>query len=318
MQCIKFGIIGPGTISHRFVKGLRHVPQAKLAAVASRDQQKALRYADEYQIPFVFTDYEALFLSEQVDAVYIATPPHTHFDLVMEALKHHKHVICEKPFMLNHKQAETAFAYAKEQNCVLMEAMKAVFLPVTKQVEKWLADGEIGEIKYMEASYSYLFPHDDLNHWVFKKEYSGGGMFDVGCYPLAYTMHLCRSKITETKAMHVDGVTGTDEITQLLIRYENGMMASVRGGIGVDTRNDAMIYGTKGYISIPDFWKAERAYRSIDGQVEVFEELHDKAEFRYEIAHFTDLILQGKRESDIWSSAQSIAMLKLMEASVDA
>ena len=318
MQCIKFGIIGPGTISHRFVKGLRHVPRAELAAVASRDQQKALRYADEYQIPFVFTDYEALFLSEQVDAVYIATPPHTHFDLVMEALKHHKHVICEKPFMLNHKQAETAFAYAKEQNCVLMEAMKAVFLPVTKQVENWLADGGIGEIKYMEASYSYLFPHDDLNHWVFKKEYRGGGMFDVGCYPLAYTMHLCRSKIAETKAMHVDGVTGTDEITQLLIRYEDGRMASVRGGIGVDTRNDAMIYGTKGHISIPDFWKAERAYRSIDGQEEVFEELHDKAEFRYEIAHFTDLILQGKRESDIWSSAQSIAMLKLMEASVDA
>ena len=318
MQCVKFGIIGPGTISHRFVKGLRHVPQAELAAVASRDQQKALRYADEYQIPFVFTSYEALFSSEQVDAVYIATPPHTHFDLVMEALKHHKHVICEKPFMLNHKQAEIAYAYAKEQKCVLMEAMKAVFLPVTKHVKSWLEDGRIGDIKYMEASYSYLFPHDDMNHWVFQKQYSGGGMFDVGCYPLAYTMHLRSAKILEAKAMHLDGASGVDEITQLLLRYEDGVMASVRGGIGVDTRNDAMIYGTKGHIYVPDFWKAERAYCYEDGQEELYEELHDKAEFRYEIAHFADLILHGEKESDIWSSAKSTLMLKLMEASVDA
>lgn len=318
MQCVKFGIIGPGTISHRFVKGLRHVPQAELIAVASRDQTKALRYADEYQIPFVFTSYEALFLSEQVDAVYIATPPHTHFDLVMEALKHHKHVICEKPFMLNAMQAKEAFAYAKEQGCVLMEAMKAVFLPVTRQVKHWLEEGVIGELKYMEASYSYLFPHEDMNHWVFNRAYSGGGMFDVGCYPLAYTMHLRSAKIVETKAMHLDGLTGTDEITQLLLRYEDGVMASVRGGIGVDTRNDAMLYGTKGYIYIPDFWKAERAYLRIDGQEEIYEEAHDKAEFRYEIAHFTDLIIHGEKTSTIWPAAKSIEMLKLMEASVHA
>lgn len=316
MKKIRFAILGPGNISHRVIKGMHKVEEVEVYAVSSRNLSRARKFADQYQIDHVYGSYEECLQDTNVDAVYIATPTHTHFDLVMLSLRYNKHVICEKPFMVHSEQVRTAFAYAKAHHLMLMEAYKTNFLPVSQQVKKWMISGKIGDVKYMEGSYCYKLDIEDKTHWAYQKEYGGGGLYDVGIYPLGYLNYLANAPVIDHKAMSIMNECGVDDFTQVLLQYENGIVASIRGGIGFPTKNIAYIYGTLGHIEVADFWKCEKAYLHIGDQIECFEEKHDKSEFRYEIQSFVHDILTNKIEDEIMSEEASFQNLKIMETSV--
>ena len=312
MGKLKFAILGPGIISHRFVKGFRFTAGAELYAVASRDLRKAEDYAKEYQIPKAYGSYVEMLEDKEIDVVYVATPPFLHFEHVMLCLKAGMHVICEKPFMSNVAEAKEAFAYAKKNKLVLMEAMKVVFLPTTKQAKKWIAEGRIGEIRYIEASYCYRGNFPDT-HWVYQKELAGGGMFDVGVYALAYANAIANSPIKTWHRLSQENKHGSDDFTQILIQYENGVIASTRGAIGLKTDNVAKIYGTEGKIEVENFWKSSSATLFDDeGNAEVFS-LNQESEFVYQIQEMIDCVSTGNNESEIMSEAASLAILQLIE-----
>lgn len=316
MNIVRFALFGPGKISHRVVAGMEMVEEMKLCAVASRSIERSEKFKETYHLEKAYGSYEECLQDKDIDAIYLATPPHTHFDLVMLCLKHGKHVICEKPFMVHASQVKEAFAYAKAHHLMLMEAYKGVFLPSAQKVKQWITEGMIGELKYMEGSYCYEIDIKDKSHWVFQKEYGGGGLYDVGIYPLAYLNYMAGSKVEEIKSMSIMNSCGVDDMTQVLIRYENQVMASIRGGIGFDTCNSAYIYGTKGFIEIPYFWKGETAYLHVYDDIITFEEEHYKREFQYQIRAFVHDILNGRIEDPIMSEEASIQNVSIMEASV--
>ena len=232
MKELKFAILGPGIISHRFVKGFRHTKGAVLYGVASRDFEKAKQYAQEYNIPCVYQDYGEMLADSEVDVVYIATPPFLHYEQVMMCLKAGKHVICEKPFMQYSNEIQAAFAYAKKNNLVLMEAMKVAFLPTTKKVESWIQSGQIGRLKYIEASYCYAGHfHDD--HWVNQRELAGGGMYDVGVYAVAFINQIVKSPVKTHYRLSQYNKQGSDDFSLITVQYENGVIGSMRGAIGL-------------------------------------------------------------------------------------
>ncbi|MEF9919771.1 MAG: Gfo/Idh/MocA family oxidoreductase [Erysipelotrichaceae bacterium] len=316
MSKIRFAILGPGNISKRVVKGMKQVEELELYGVAARSLNKAEAFQIEYNIPHAYGSYEACLEDKNVDAVYIATPTQAHFDMVMEALRHGKHVMCEKPFMVHSKQVKVAFQYAKEHQLLLMEAFKANFLPVTKQVKKWMETGLIGKVRYLEGSYCYKFD-GEKDHWVYTKKYGGGGLYDVGIYPLGFCNYLANSPVIDFKSTSLLNTSGVDDLTQVLLTYENGLMASIRGGIGISTKNIAYIYGEDGYIEIPDFWKCDKAYLHQGDKVTIFEEKHNKDEFKYEIQAFVNDLLNHKVEDDIMSENASYQNLRIMERSVN-
>ena len=309
---LKFAILGPGIISHRFVKGFRFTKGATLYAVASRNLKKAEDYAKEYQIPKAYGSYSEMLEDQEIDVVYIATPPFLHYEQVMQCLKAGKHVICEKPFMRKVEEIEKAFAYAKKHNLVLMEAMKVAFLPTTKQAKKWIAEGRIGELRYIEASYCYNGKFPD-SHWVYQKELGGGGMFDVGVYALAYANAIADAPIKTWHRLSQINEHGSDDFSQIIIAYENGVIASTRGAIGLKTENVANIYGTEGKIVVENFWKSNTATLfSEEGEEETFS-IAQESEFTYQIQEIIDCILEEKEESEIMSAAASVAILRLIE-----
>lgn len=315
MKTIRFALLGPGNISHRVIKGMNKVNHLQIYGVAARSLEKAEAFKEQYHIPHAYASYEACLQDENIDAVYIATPTQAHFNMVMEALKHGKHVMCEKPFVIHAEQVKEAFHYAKTHHLLLMEAFKANFLPTTKQVKKWMETGAIGKVRYLEASYSYKFqgPQD---HWVYQKQDGGGGLYDVGIYPLGYCNYLINSPILDFKASSILNESGVDDLTQVLLTYENQVMASIRGGIGLATKNIAYIYGDCGYIEVPDFWKSEKAYLHQGDQITVFEEKHEKCEFKYQIQAFVNDLLNHLEEDEIMSEAVSYENVRIMEASV--
>lgn len=312
MQKVKIGIIGIGKISHRFIKGLKCVEDAQLYGVSSRSIERTLAYAQEYSIEHIYASYEEMLEDVNIDAVYIATPNHLHFEHIMLCLKYKKHVICEKPFTVHVEEAKTAFAYAKEQQCLLMEAMKACFLPVTMQVKKWIEEGKIGTVRYMEAGYcSYTSASND--HPIYKQELGGGSFYDIGIYPLAYVNYLNDNKVIDTKSMYNKECHNVDDVAVMLLHYANDVVGCVKSAISYDGRNDCMIYGTEGTIQIDNFWKSEKAVLTTKNEQITFEEKHNQSEFQYQIRHFVGLIQARKLESPIMSAQATILNVQLLE-----
>lgn len=311
---LRFGIIGCGNIALRFLKGCTYVSDVEVTAGASRDLSKAKEFCMTHGIPYAYGSYEDLLKADTTDAVYIATPPFTHYQLVKEALQHNKHVLCEKPFVATSDQVEELFAMAKLRGLMLMEAMKAVFTPTTQKVKDWITDGRIGELKYAEASYSYRSPFG-YDHWVFDPNAMGGGMLDVGVYAIAYLNHVIDSPIEKHVSLQIEGDTGCDEIRQIVVKYRNGVMGSMRGGIGVKTKNIAYFYGTKGYIEVEDFWKSKVANLIVKDTKEVYA-ADFESEFTFQIEHFANCIKNGTSQSPVMNEAASKSMIDLINGTL--
>lgn len=312
MKKIRFGMIGIGGISHRFVKGLKLVEDAQIVAVCSRTLEKAQTYAKEYDIPYSYDSYEEMLQNPEIDAVYIATPNDTHEAFMMSAIKFKKHVLCEKPFTIHPEATKAVFAYARQQEVLVMEAMKACFLPTTLKVKEWLQEDKIGKVKYIEAGYGSKTEGVSKTHHLYSKERGGGSFYDIGIYPLAFVNEIHPAKLRSYSSESVCE-EGIDTFTQALLQFEDGVLASIRSSISIDLHNEAIIHGEKGMIRIPHFWKSESAYLETDKEQITFEEVHDKSEFQYQIRHFVQLLQDGKLESNIMSEAATLRNMELLE-----
>jgi predicted dehydrogenase len=140
----------------------------------------------------------------------------------------------------------------------------------------------------------------------------GGGMFDVGVYPTAYVNQLMSCKIVEKNRLTHINQQGSDDFSLITLRYENGVIVSLRGAIGLNTENKAFIYGTKGKIIVSDYWKASKAtLYNYDGQ-EVDFEVEQPSEFTYQIQEVIDCINAGKTQSDIMGYEASLQLLDVV------
>lgn len=307
---IKFGILGCGKIAHRFMKGALESSNAIVVACAAREIERAEEFANLYNINNVYGDYESLVLNNEVQAIYIATPPFMHEEQIRLCLNHNKHVISEKPFVYNRAISDELFTLAKSKGLLLMEANKTIFTPTWIDIKRKLDDRIIGDVKYCEGSYTYRFPIAD--HWVFDPSKMGGGMFDVGVYPLTVALYLFGLDIKEMKKMSILNDKGSDDLTHMLIQFSDNKIASIKGGIGLETENHFTIYGTEGKIKCPRFSKNPYYFIERYGQPEETVKFEFNSEFTFEIEHFAKCIEEGLIESPMMSQAMSATILDLI------
>ena len=295
-NCMKTVIFGCGKIAKRIAKGFEFVKNNQLVGFASRDIQKAQTYAEEFNVE-LFGDYEYFLNNKDIDCVYIATYNINHYELIKNCLNHNKHVLCEKPMLSNIKDNEELFELAKKNNCLLMEAMKAVFLPINIKVKEMIQNKTIGDIKYIEASF-VRGPRHPENHWIYDLK-TGGALKDLGSYCAAIMNYMTNIKpkvITKT-TNKTD--TLADTISEVYLDYD-GISGHLLVSNEISGESSLRIYGTKGFVVIPEFWKVGKGYYVIDGErFEIQEEMIN--DFYYEIQHFTDLINNKIYESPIMS-----------------
>lgn len=307
------GIIGLGGIAHRVAKGVKYAKNARLYAVASRNIEKAKDFHMQYESDVYYGDYEALLQDPQVDLVYICTPNHVHAQHIKMCLKYHKHVLCEKPLVSNMKQLEEVFSCAKAAGCFLMEAEKTLFTPLNQKIRSMIQDGVIGELNYIEGSYSYRWDHEAMGdtHWCLSKE-DGGSSYDVGVYPICYANYFAGSALCEIQTMKKTVDEGYDVFAQALLRYENGIVASVRSGWEINMVNKGYLYGDKGVIITENFWKNTEAVFVKDGkETKITAKMY--SDFTGEIEHAVDCIEEGLLESPVMSRYASEEIMKVLE-----
>ncbi|HLO97994.1 MAG TPA: Gfo/Idh/MocA family oxidoreductase, partial [Fimbriimonas sp.] len=177
---LRWGIIATGGIAHQFAEGLAVSKTGTLVAVGSRTLERAQEFCTKHG-GTAYGSYDEVYNHPDVDVVYIATPHHLHMDDTIAAAKAGKGILCEKPFTLNALEAERALAAVKEANVFFMEAFMYRTTPLMKQVRKWIADGLIGEVKLVNAEFSFQVD-GEWNNFRNDPSLGGGGLMDVGTY----------------------------------------------------------------------------------------------------------------------------------------
>nr|WP_318384303.1 Gfo/Idh/MocA family oxidoreductase [uncultured Enterobacter sp.] len=190
---IRFAVVGTNWITRQFVDAAHETGKYKLSAVYSRSLEQAQHFASDYPVEHLFTSLDALAQSEDVDAVYIASPNSFHFPQTQLFLRHKKHVICEKPLASNVREVDAAIACARENGVVLFEAFKTASLPNFLQLQDTLPKlGQVRKafINYCQYSSRYQRYLDGENPNTFNPAFSNGSIMDIGFYCLASAVAL--------------------------------------------------------------------------------------------------------------------------------
>ena len=191
MTKFKWGIIGLGRIAHRFVTELHETGIGHVTAVASRDINKAIHFADQYGIEYSFGSYDDFINKAKVDAVYIAVPHHLHFQLSEMCLKHRIPVLCEKPFTINENQLSYLVSLSRKQEVFLMEGMWTRFMPHVLRIKELVESRELGKILHMKAEFCFKGKERGIQLGLarlLENELGGGALLDIGIYPVFLTL----------------------------------------------------------------------------------------------------------------------------------
>lgn len=312
-QKIRFGIVGTGTIAHRFAEAIKNVAEAELVAVASRTKENADRFGDEFGIPIRFDSYEKMAQSDMIDASYIAVPHSGHIDCSCLMMKGKKHVICEKPMAVNSREAEIMFTCAKENDVLLMEAMWARVVPGTLKMLEIVKSGILGDIRGTECKFCYTMDEDEMGHHVFKTENGGGSLLDVGVYGLNFAEWYLGKDVIAVNALS-DFYMGTDSHTCVLLKYKNGAIADISSATLLRKPNVGYVYGTKGYAKLPRFYAPQEINLYFnDGKTEQISVPYRGNGFEEQIEHFCDCINKGLKESPVITHEQTLYITRQMD-----
>jgi predicted dehydrogenase len=252
MEKLRWGILSTGGIANTFAEGLTVVEDAELVAVGSRAQAPADAFGERWHVPHRHASYEALANDPDVDVIYVGTPHPYHCENTMLCLNAGKHVLVEKPFAMNARQAQAMIDLAREKGLFLMEAMWTRFLPSIVQVRQWIAEGAIGDVRLLRASFAFKVPVDPT-HRLFAPELGGGALLDVGIYPISLASMILGTPKTIRSTAHL-GETGVDEHSAYMFGYDDGKTAFLASGVHLAMPVEAEIFGTEGYIKLHRSW----------------------------------------------------------------
>lgn len=313
-QPVRWGILGPGKIAHKFASALLHAGGARLTAVASRDAGRAQQFARQFGAGQVYNDYRQLAEDPQVDMIYVATPHAFHCEHSQLCLQHHKGVLCEKPLALNGKQVSAMIETARRHNSFLMEGMWSRCLPFTRKIEELIREDVIGPVQHVRADFGFRAPFDPAGR-LFDTALGGGSLLDVGIYPL----FLATLLLGEPSGIHATGrlsVTGADEYCNIQLRYAGGGSASLLSSISMQTGLTAEIVGTKGRIEIPAPWyKTERftLYIGFNERQEEYSFPHDHNGYEWEAREAMRCWREGRAESPLLPHSFSVLLCRIMD-----
>lgn len=308
---IKLGIVGTGRVARRFQAETVFVSGIEAVAAFNPEKESLDKYVSEYRVVPYADDYFDFL--KAVDAVYVASPNETHADYVRKALENGKHVLCEKPMTFTYDEAVELYALAKKNHVVLMEGIRAAYLPGFQQLLSTAKDGTIGDICEVEACFTRL--GDPASREMSDAKY-GGAFMEYGSYTLLPIFKLLGTEYEDITIDSILGESGIDRFTKVQFKYKNAL-ASSRTGAGVKSEGQLVVSGTKGYILAQSPWWL---IRSFDVRYEDAERVdHHEAPFagndgfRYEIAEFMNKINKTGGNDYKLTAGESIAMAKVVE-----
>jgi len=258
---INWGIVGPGGIAHSFAEELGHSTTGTLAAVASRDVVRAQSFAESFGSGIrAYGSYAELFADPGIDAVYVSTVHTSHVELSIAALEAGKHVISEKPLSVDHAGTMAVIEAARRSGRYFAEGFMYRFHPQTLKLAELVREGAIGDIQHIDSQFSFasnLAP----THRLMDPNLAGGGILDVGGYPVSAARLVAGAAVGKGFAEPLSltakgslGSTGVDEWASASLVFPGGITAHLSTGVKLAGRNETVIHGSRGTITVADPW----------------------------------------------------------------
>lgn len=314
---IGWGIIGAGVIAHKLADAVLFDPDSTLVAVASKSLHRAEEFAAQYSIDAA-KSYETLVQRNDIDVIYIATTHNFHYENARLALKHKKHLLVEKPFTVNAREAAELIELARRNNCFMMEAIWVRFLPSMVRLKQILQSGAIGDIKLFHITFGGIAQPQYLPRLT-DPNLAGGVTLDMGIYPITFVNYLLDARPSLSKSLCRFSSTGVDELATYQFQYASGCIACVNTSYNLHTPMEAMIYGSLGYIQFPHFQfgttfhlHIHNGTRTIDRSETITEENHGNG-FIYQVAEVARQVRTGKLESAIIPLQETLETMQLMD-----
>lgn len=320
----RWGIIGAGKISHDFVAAIQMTSEFEnqVAAVAARSLQKATEFnaAFDNSIPRVYGSYEELAQDHNIDVVYVGTINTAHFDNVMMLLGAGKAVVCEKPMGMNGKQVKALTARAKERKRFFMEGFWSRFFPIYAHLRGELAAKTIGDIHTITVNFGFkLFSNPADNERVTNPELGGGGIMDIGCYAIQLATMIFNEKPSKIESHGLLMDTGVDCVSHTTLWYSGNRTAHMHIAMDRQLDQTAVIMGSEGHITIPNFWNPEKMVTPtktwdcpIPKSTKQMNYLRSEG-FIYEINCVRECLVKGHTECSIMPHEHSIIISEVME-----
>ena len=312
---IRWGILSTGKMARTFADNLRLAQGAEVTAVASRAQEKADAFGDEFNIPRRYDDYTQLAADADVDVVYIATPNSMHKEHTLMALESGKAVLCEKPFATNASEARVMISRARQKRQFLMEAMWTRFLPLMAKVRGVLAEGVLGDVRMLTADFGFRAAGDEMTEILMKPAFGGGSLLDVGVYPVSFASMVLGSPSRLATLAHI-GETGVDEQAGIVFGYAAGQLALLHSSIRTTTPQEATVMGTERHLRIHSpFWRSSTMTLLEEGGAEsIIETPFEGDGYHFEAVEVMDCLRRGRLESAVMPLDESFEIMKTMDA----
>ena len=247
-QKLKWGILGTAHIAtEQVIPAITNSLYGEVYAIASRNLEKAKTISKLYGIEKSYGSYGELLTDREVDAIYIPLPNHLHLEWAIKALEANKHVLVEKPVGMSSKEAEKLLKTShKYPHIKVMEAFMYRHHPQWIKAKELVDQKVIGDIKAIQSSFSFY--EDDPNSIVNSKEFGGGSLMDIGCYPISLSRFLFNSEpksISSVIEYHPD--FKVDILASGILEFETGTSVFFSATQLADNQQ-AQIFGSKGNI----------------------------------------------------------------------
>ena len=312
---MRVGYLGAGNISSQMAATIMRMEEAENFAVAAREYERAQAFAERWGFSRAYGSYEELLADPDVDLVYVALPHSHHHRWTIAALEAGHHVLCEKAFAANERQAREMIECARERGLLLAEAIWTRYMPSRKMIDEIVSSGEIGEVTTVAANLGYRV---DGNARMTDPALAGGALLDLTIYPLNFASMVLGNGIRRIAASMVPAATGVDGQDNVMIEYESGQMASLFSTMYAMTDREGQILGTKGFVTVENInnpqvirvYASDGLTRELTREIAVPEQITG---YEYELLSCKRAIEAGALECPEMPHAETLELMHQMD-----
>ncbi|MCJ8331794.1 MAG: Gfo/Idh/MocA family oxidoreductase [Lentisphaeria bacterium] len=259
---IKWGILAAGNIARKFAGDLEHAKKGEFYAIGSRSLEKAEQFCTDFNGTKAYGSYDELLADPDVDAIYISLPNHMHLEWTTRCAEAGKAILCEKPLTSNAAEAVKLFEACKANNAFMLEAFMYRCHPQTAKLKELLRNSVIGDVRMIQAHFSYNMGLD-LDNIRLRNDAAGGAIMDVGCYCVSMTRLVAGAAlgldhpaepIEFHGVAHIGDESRVDEYATAVLKFDGNILANLTTGSQVSVDGALRIWGTDGHIIVPNPW----------------------------------------------------------------
>jgi predicted dehydrogenase len=296
---VRWGILSTANIAvKRFIPGASLSRNGVVAAIASRDLDRALDVAESLAIPRAYGSYEELLDDPEVDAIYNPLPNSLHAEWTIKAAAAGKPVLCEKPLALDADQAQQMIESCRSHGVLLMEAFMYRFHPQQARVVELIESGAIGEVRFVRAAFTFMLEPFPAANVRLSSELGGGALMDVGCYCVNASRMLFREEPTWVSAQwDLRPEFGVEVSLAAILGFSGGRLAIFDCGFRAPGQGTYTVVGSRGQIEVPNAFvpaACDVTIRLTTGAELREEQIRGVDQYQMEAEEFADALLRDR------------------------